>query len=181
MPEINDDFAKDVGPFENLDGLKAKIKEDLSRNKDQAVKNQLRREVLDKLIAENEFLVPEAMIQIEMEDMFRRFEGNLRAQNITLEQAGVTVEDFYAKNRDEAIHRVRGALIFDAIARKENVSVTAEEIDKRVEEMAKLAGQQPAVWKKYFQEHNMLGRVEGALLEEKALDFVLSRSTIKDR
>jgi len=181
VPELNDDFAKDVGPFESLDALKAKIKEDVARGKEQAAKNKLRRDVIDKLIAENDFMVPEAMIQIEMEDMFRRFEGNLRAQNITLEQAGITVEDFYAKNRDEAIHRVRGALIFDAVARKENIAVTAEEIDKRVEEMAKLAGQQAPVWKKYFREHNMLGRVEGALLEEKALDFVLSRSTMKTK
>lgn len=179
VPELSDDFAKDVGPFENLEALKTKIREDVARAKEQAGKNKLRRDVLDKLIAENEFLVPEAMIQIEMEDMFRRFEGNLRAQNVTLEQAGVTVEDFYAKNREEAIHRVRGALIFDAVARKENISVTSEEIEKRVEEMAKLAGQQPAVWKKYFREHNMLGRVEGALLEEKALDFVLAQSKIK--
>jgi len=179
VPELNDDFAKDVGNYENLDALKAKIREDVSRAKDHATKNKLRREVLDKLIDQNDFLVPEAMIQVEMEDMFRRFEGNLRAQNVTLEQAGVTVEDFYAKNRDEAVHRVRGALIFDAVARKENVSVTPEEIDKRIEEMAKLAGQQAPVWKKYFKEHNMLGRVEGALLEEKALDFVLTQSKIK--
>jgi trigger factor len=180
-PEINDDFAKDVGSFENLAALKEKIREDIARAKEQAVKNKMRREVLDLLIAKNEFLVPEAMIQIEMEDMFRRFEGNLRAQGVTLEQAGITVEDFYAKNRDEAVHRVRGALIFDAIARKENISVVPEEIEKRVEEMAKLSGQQPAVWKKYFKEHNMLGRVEGALLEEKALDFVLTQSKIKIR
>ncbi|HEX5036022.1 MAG TPA: trigger factor [bacterium] len=179
VPELNDDFAKDVGNFENLAALKAKVKEDIVKAKEQAAKNKMRREVLDQLIAKNDFLVPEAMIQIEMEDMFRRFEGNLRAQNISLEQAGVTVEDFYAKNRDEAVHRVRGALIFDAIARKENISVTPDEIEKRIEDMAKLSGQQPAVWKKYFQEHNMLGRVEGALLEEKALDFVLTQSKIK--
>ncbi|HSA58547.1 MAG TPA: trigger factor [bacterium] len=181
VPELNDEFAKDVGNYENLDALKAKIREDVSRAKEQAAKNNLRREVLDKLIALNDFLVPEAMIQVEMEDMFRRFEGNLRTQGVTLEQAGVTVEDFYAKNRDEAVHRVRGALIFDAVARKEGISVTPEEVDRRIEEMAKLAGQQAPVWKKYFKEHNMLGRVEGALLEEKALDFVLSLSTIKIR
>jgi trigger factor len=179
VPELNDDFAKDVGDYANLDALKAKIREDVSRAKEQAAKNKLRREVLDKLIAENDFLVPEAMIQVEMEDMFRRFEGNLRAQGMTLDQAGVTVEDFYAKNRDEAVHRVRGALIFDAIARKENITVSPDEVDRRVEEMAKLAGQQPAVWKKYFKEHHMLGRVEGSLLEEKALDFVLTQSKIK--
>lgn len=179
VPELNDDFAKDVGNFESLGALKDKIREDVARAKDQAAKNKLRREVLDQLIVQNDFLVPEAMTQIEVEDMFRRFEGNLRAQGMTLEQAGITVEDFYAKNREEAVHRVRGALIFDAIARKEGITVTPEEIEKRIEEMARLAGQQPAAWKKYFKEHNMLARVEGALLEEKALDFVLTQSTIK--
>src|SRR5262249_26278509 len=62
IPELNDDFAKDVGNFENLDALKAKVREDIVKAKEQAAKNKMRRDVLDQLIAKNDFLVPEAMI-----------------------------------------------------------------------------------------------------------------------
>lgn len=179
VPELNDDFAKDLGQFTTLEEVKEKIRSDVKRGKEQAQKNKFRREIIQQLIDKNEFLVPEAMILIELEDMLRRFEGNLRAQGMTLEQAGVTVKDFIDKNRDEAVFHVRGALLFDAIARKESIAVTPEEVDKRIEDMAKLSGQAPAVWKKYFSENNMMGRVEAAVLEEKALDFVLSLSKMK--
>lgn len=179
VPELNDDLAKDLGQFTTLDEVKKKIREDVTQAKEQAAKGKLRRQILEKLIAENDFLIPESMIRIELEDMLKRFEGHLKSQHVTLEQAGVTAEDFNAKNRDEAIFRVRGALIFDAVARKENVTVTPEELDKHIEEMARHSGQQPAAWKKYFREHHMMGRVEGALREEKALDFVLTQSKIQ--
>ena len=181
VPELNDDFAKDLGQFATLDEVKNKIREDVAKGKEQAAKNKMRRELLEKLIQENEFLVPDAMIKVELDDMFKRFEGNLRTQGLTLAQAGVTAEDFTVKNQDEAVFRVKGALIFDAIARKETIGVTSEEVDKRIDEMAKLANQPAASWKKYFRENNMLGRVEGALLEEKALDFVLAQSKIEEK
>ena len=179
VPELNDDLAKDLGQFTTLDEVKGKIREDVAQGKEQAAKGKLRRQILEKLVVENDFLVPESMIRIELEDMLKRFEGHLKSQGITMEQAGMTVGDFSAKNRDEAIFRVRGALIFDAVARKENLAVTPEEIDRRIEEMAKHSGQAPAAWKKYFRENQMMGRVEGSLREEKALDFVLSQSKIK--
>ncbi len=181
VPELNDDFAKDLGQFATLEEVKNKVREDVAKAKEQAAKNKMRRELLEKLIQANEFPVPEAMIRIELDDMLKRFEGNLRNQGLTLQQAGVTAEDFAAKNRDEAVFRVKGALIFDAIARKEGVTVTAEEVDKRIEDMATQAKQPAASWKKYFKDNHMLGRVEGALLEEKALDFVLSHSKIKGK
>ncbi len=179
VPELNDDFAKDLGSFTTLEEVKEKIRADVKRAKEQAQRNKFRREIGQKLIEENEFLVPEAMLRLELEDMLRRLEGNLRTQGMTLEQAGVTPQDFAEKNREEALFRVRSVLIFDAIAHKEKISAAPDEIDRRIEEMARLAGQQPAAWKKYFTENNMMGRVEGAILEEKALDFVLSQSKIK--
>jgi trigger factor len=179
VPELTDDFAKDLGSFATLDEVKTKIREDVARAKEQQAKNKLRRQVIEKLAAKNEFPVPEGMVRMELEEMLRRVEGNLRSQGMTLEQAGMNREDFFAKSRDEALFRVKGGLLFDAVAQKENIAVAPEEVERRIEEMARLAGQSGDVWKRYYREKNLMTNVEAAVREEKTLDFVLSQSKIK--
>jgi trigger factor len=181
LPELTDDFAKDLGAFTTLEEVKIKIREDLAKTKEQSVKNGLRRQVIEKLIEKNEFPIPEGMIHAELEDMLRRLEGSLKNQGITLEQAGITPEDFFVKNRDGAIFQVKAALLFDAIANKESITVTPEEVDEKIDAMARLSGQSGEVWKKYYKENNLLGQVAWAVREEKTLDFVLSQSKIKTK
>ncbi len=178
LPELNDEFAKDLGSFATLEEVRGKIREDVQRAKEQSARNNLRRQIIEKLIAKNEFPVPEAMIQHELADMFRRLEGNLKNQGISLEQAGVTREGFDEKNREAALFRVRGALLFEAIADKEKILASEEEIHQRIEEMAKLMNQSADVWKRYYQEHHLMGQVAAMIREEKTLDSLLSRSKI---
>ncbi len=179
LPELNDDFAKDVGNFTSFEDLKKRIQGDLSHNKEQWAQNRLRRQVIEKLIEKNPFSIPNSMIESELEHMLRLFESNLKNQGMTLEKAGVTRDDFFSKNRDEAAIRVKGALIFDAVAQKENVTITAEEVDRRIEQMARAAGQSADSWKSYYQKNNMLSGIAGTILEEKTLAFVLSQSKIE--
>ncbi len=179
IPELNDDFAKDLGNFTTLAQVREKVRSDVHRAKEQAAKNRLRRQIIEKLSKENTFQVPEGMIHQELEEMWKRLEGNLRTQGMTAEKAGVRREDFLSKNHDEARFRVTGSMIFDAIGHKEGLTVGAAEVEQRIEEMARLSGQSEAVWKRYYRENNLLGRVEAAIREEKALDFVLSQSKIK--
>ena len=179
LPELTDDFAKDLGSFASLDEVKSKIREEIVRAKEQSAKNKLRREVIQKLIQKNDFPVPEGLVKMELEEMLRRLEGNLKSQGMTLEQAGVTQEVFFEKSREEALFRVRGGLLFDAVAQKEKIESAPEEVERRIEEMARLAGQSGDVWKRYYREKNLLPSVEAAIREEKTLDFVLSQSKIK--
>ena len=180
LPEVNDDFAKDLG-FESLAILKTKIVDDMKGNKEQWVKNRLRRQVLEKFVEKNAFDVPPSMIESELQHMFKLFENNLANQGTTLQKAGVTQEDFYSRNRDEAAFRVKGALIFDEIAKKENIVISMADVDQRITEMAVAAGQAPEAWKQYYQKNNMLSGIAGAILEEKVLDFVLSESKISTK
>lgn len=181
LPELNDDFAKDLGSFMSLEEVKDRMRGEILRGKEQSTKNNLRHQVLTKLIAANEFPVPEAMIQTELDHMYHLLEDNLKRQGVTLEQAGIQKEDYFSKSREEAIFRIKGALIFDTIAQKENVGVTHEEVEHRIEEMAKQAGQSPEAWKRYYQQNNGMAGIAGVILEEKTLDFVLSQSRIKTK
>ena len=181
LPELNDEFAKDLGDFTSLEEVKARIREDLARGKEQASRNSIRHQVIEKLIQQNDFQVPEAMVQMELEDMLHRLENNLKQQGMTFEQAGVTREDFFSKNREAALFRAKGMLLFEAVAEKEKITVTIEEVDRRIEEMARLAGQPEATIKKYYHEKNLLPQIAGGILDEKILDFALAQSKIRER
>lgn len=178
LPELNDDFARDLGNFTSLTEVKEKIRQQLELEKEQREKAALARQVIELLEQKNQVPVPEGMIQVELEAMFRQFESSLRA-GVSLEQAGVTPEEFLEKNRAEAKFRVLGSLLLEAIAGQEGITVMPEEVDQRIEELAKQAGQSPEAWKRYYKEKNLMVGVEAALREEKTLDFVLSKATIK--
>lgn len=181
IPGLNDDFAKDLGSFTTLDEVKVQIREDLARSKEEGAKNGLRKQVIEKLIEKNAFQVPEGMVRAELEEMWRQFEANRRSQGITPEAAGVTREGFFSKNREAALFRVKGLLLCDAIAQREKITVSPEEIDLQIGDMARVSGQPAAVLKKYFQDNDRLSWIEVTVREEKTLDFVLSRSKIKLR
>lgn len=181
LPELNDDFAKDLGNFQTLEEVRSKIREDLTQAKEQAAKNGLKRQAIEKLIEENKFDVPEGMVKWQLQETFHRLEASLKGQGLTLEQAGIVESDFFAKNRDEALFRVKEEILFDTIAQKENIPVTPEEVDRRIAEMARASGQSEAVWKKHLAENNRLKMIEVSIREEKTLDFVLSQSKIKTK
>ena len=175
LPELNDDFAKDLGEFESLEDVKTKIREDIGQNKQQNAHHQLRRQVIEKLAQANSFPVPEGMIQNELEDMLHYFEQNLLQQGFDPKHSDFNKEEFFSKNRDEATLRVKGGLIFDAVSQKQNISVTSEEIQQRAEAIFRVSG--PPDWKK-TDPAMLAARIEGLIREEKTLDFVLSQSTI---
>lgn len=179
LPELTDDFARDLGNFTALAEVKEKIREGILQEKEQREKGALARQAIEKLAVKNKFPVPEGMIEIELEAMLRQFAATLARQGLTLEQTGITPEGFFKENREEAKFRVMGSLLLEAIAKQEGIAVGAEEVEKRIEEMAKQAGESPDSWKRVTREKNLLPGVETALREEKTLDFVLANATIK--
>lgn len=181
LAKLDDDFAKDLGGFSTLEEVKAKIREDLKKEKEQSSKNDLRRQVVEKLIEKNSFEVPESLIRMELEGMLRQLEGNIKNQGMTPSLAGLVPDEFFQKNREVAITRVKAILIFNAVARKENISVTHEEVDRHIESMAALYGQAADTWKKYYHEKNLTPQLEAMVAEEKTLDFVLTQSKIEER
>lgn len=179
IAEINDEFAKDVGNFASLEELKSKIREQMTLSKEQGARGGLKRQVVEKLVEKNSFSLPEAMIHAELDDMYHRLEQHLKSQGVSVEQAGLKHDEFFERNREEAIFRVKGALIFDVLAHKENMTITDEETDRKIEEMVAQMGQTATDWKKLYRDKSRRQALQSALLEEKSLDFVLSEAKIK--
>ncbi|MFO1520182.1 MAG: trigger factor [bacterium] len=178
LPELNDDFAKDLGSFESLEQVKQKIKENMVQHKEHAARGELYNQVVDFLTQEHPVEVPGGMIEQELDAMLENAKRQLQQQRLTFEQAGITPEGFRSQNREAAIRRIKALLIFEAVALAEKVEVKPEELGARVQSIAASLGQKPEAVEQYYRQHNMFPMLITQILEEKVLDFLLAEAKI---
>ncbi|WP_136608289.1 trigger factor [Paenibacillus dokdonensis] len=140
LPELDDEFAKDVSEFETLNEYKEDLKKELLARKGQEAKGKKESAVVDKVSENAEVEIPQAMIDGEIENMMRDFDNRLRGQGMNLEMflsfSGQTTADLQEQMKDDAEKRVRNNLVLEQIAKEENIEVTEEDINKELETMA---------------------------------------------
>ncbi|MWV46751.1 trigger factor [Paenibacillus sp. HJL G12] len=140
LPELDDEFAKDVSEFETLNEYKEDLKKELLARKEQEAKGKKEAAVVDKVSENAEIEIPQAMIDGEIQNMMRDFDNRLRGQGMNLEMflsfSGQTTADLQDQMKDDAEKRVRNNLVLEQIAKEENIEVTEEDINKEVETMA---------------------------------------------
>lgn len=180
LPELSDDFARDLGNFESLAQVTDKLKEHMSHQKEVAAKSDLSRQILDHLIKGNPFDVPDSMVEMELDSMLENAKRQLQQQRLTLEQTGMTVETFRSQNQEASLRRVKAFLIFDAIAKAENIQVSVDEIRNRIAQIAQSIGQAAEVVESHYHKNNMLHMLQAQISEEKILDFLMSQSKIEE-
>lgn len=168
LPEVDDEFAKSFGQFQNLDELKSKVRENLTKEAEQAVKDKRRVTIMDTLIAKTSFEVPEVMIKSETEKMLAQIESDMSASGASLEDylkhIKKTKEELVQDFQPEAIRRARFQLILNAIAKKADILPTEEEVEAETE---KYASMYPTV-----ERERVRGYVDMLLTNEKALNHI---------
>ncbi len=175
LPELNDEFAKDIGNNKSVEELKEGIKKDIEIRKKNELASSQRESLLAKLVDAHTFDVPAGMVERELQSM-------ARSQATRLARRGVDVKSFdYAKFREEntdlAEKRVKGLLLLDVIAEKEKLDVTDDEVNSAIAVMARSAGQTIAEIKKYYESlEGGQDNLRASLMREKTLSLLLSRA-----
>lgn len=140
LPELDDEFAKDVSEFDTLDEFKADLKSQIATRKENEVKAAKESAAVEKVAENAEVEIPEAMISSETENMVRDFDNRLRQQGMNLEMytgfSGQTTDDLKEQMKEEASKRVRNNLVLEQIAKEENIEVSEEEVTAELEKMA---------------------------------------------
>jgi len=136
-PEVTDEFAKSVGPFENAAALKEKIRENLLEEKKEARTREVRKQIADALTAESKIEVSELSIDDEAASARREFESALAARKYALadylKQANKTEEEFNKEEREHAERRIKTRLALQEIAKEEKIEPKAEDIEHELE------------------------------------------------
>jgi trigger factor len=178
LPDLDDEFAKDVGEFDTLDALKARVREDLEHEARHAAEREDRSELMKQLAARLPFDAPPSMVEREVERRMEDFARRLIDQKIDPRQAGVDWNAFRESQREVAREGVAAALVLDEIIRREHVEVGDEEVDREVARYAERSGRTPAAVRATLEKEGGLSRVHAGLRREKAVELVLSRATI---
>jgi trigger factor len=176
MPELNDEFAKDIGDHKTVDELKARIREDIEIRKKNELVSAQREAILTKLIDAHSFEVPEGMVDREINSMARQQVTRMARQGIDVQKA-FDAAKFRQEHRDLAVKRVKGTLILDAIADKEKIEVSDAEMNGALAAMARSANQKLEAVKQYYEsQEGGMDNLRASLVEEKTLSLLLSKA-----
>jgi trigger factor len=175
IPELNDEFAKDIGGNKSVDELKEGIRKDLEARKRDGLSSAQREELLAKLVDAHTFDIPPGMVDRELQAMARQQVMRLARQGGNAKSFDPV--KFREENRALAEKRVKGLLILDAIAEKEKVEVSEQEVSSALSTMARTSGQSVEAIKKYYESlDGGLDNLRSSLTQEKTLGILLSRA-----
>jgi len=176
LPELDDEFAKDIGDFESLTALRDRVRVDMQADADHHAKQHVRNDLLKQLGQRIAFELPSSLVEREIDRRLEEFARRLMDQGVDPRKAGIDWSQFREAQREPARDAVASALVLDEIARRENLTVTAEDVDKEVAQFAERSGRTPAALRAQLEKEGGLARLTAGLRREKAVDFAMSRA-----
>jgi trigger factor len=178
LPELNDEFAKDVSDATTLDELKGKIRESLEHQRDHRKKEAVREKVLEQLIKSHDFPVPESLVEHQMDARLERVVRSLAAQGVDPRAVNVDWVTLRKGQQERAMGDVKAELVIDRIATAENIDVTDEEVQHEVEHMASHSGESAEAIHARLTKQGALDRMKAKLRSDKTLDWLAQNSKI---
>jgi trigger factor len=176
VPKLDDEFAKDIGEYQNLEELKDKIREDLKREGEESTRRDLENQLIEKLIDANPFDVPRSMIEGQIDYFVADTKIRLASQGLAFNDLGVGEGRLRKDFEEAAVKRVKGRLILEKISALEEISVKDEEVTERLREISLRTNQNVEKVRGYYQKGDRMEELKAKIVEEKTLDFLLERS-----
>ncbi|HXZ67124.1 MAG TPA: trigger factor, partial [Alphaproteobacteria bacterium] len=175
---IDEEFAKKLG-IDSLEKLKEAMKERIGQDYAQMSRAKLKRAILDKLDDLHSFDLPQGMVDSEFNAIWQQVLANLEEEKKTENK---TEEELKTDYRKIAERRVRLGLVLAELGRRNEIQVTQEEISRAMAEQARrLPGQEQQVYRYFRENPGALDQLRAPLYEEKVIDFIIERSTVKDK
>ena len=178
LPELDDDFAKDVSEYDTLDELKDSIRKGIAANQEKQADQKLENDLIDQVVSGMQAEIPEAMVNARIEELVQDFQYRISQQGLKLEQylqyMGMKMEQFKEQFREQADKQVKMRLAMEAIAAKEGIETTAEEFEAEVKRIADAYQMEVEKVKSLIDET----AVKKDLAVNKAIDFVKEKANI---
>jgi trigger factor len=179
VPELDDEFAKDLGEFGSLDELRARVRGDLTESRERAARSELHRTLMDSLIERASFDVPPGMVERQLQQQLQSAHQRLEGQ-LPHDALHEQLERWKEEWRAGAERQVRERLLLEAVARAEGLSVLPEDVEARIAEMAAQQGVDPARLRTAYGGEAFEAALESQLTDEKALEFLAARAKVEE-
>jgi trigger factor len=177
LPELNNDFAKELGEFSTLEEVRQRIREGMEHERRHAAEREAKDKLLAELVRRNDFEIPEALVERQIDVRIERGLRALAAQGLKSEDMKkMDLPRLRAGQKDQAVQEVKASLLLDKIADLEKIEVGDEEIDREIEALAKQTNQAPEAIRARLTREGALDRIRNRIRNEKALDFLYRQS-----
>ena len=178
FPDVDDEFARSVGNFDTLDALKTQIEEDLRREAQIEEQRSVRRDLMSQLAARVTVELPQALVDQEISRRLEQIATRLAQQQVDPRKANINWDNLREEQRAPALETVRGTMVLDEVARREQLSVSEDDLEREIQAYAERLKQTPAAVRAQLARDNGMGALSDGMRREKAIDFLLSRATI---
>jgi trigger factor len=162
LPELDDNFAQDLGEYQGLEDLKKKLEEDIEKEERQRIESLVKNKLIDQLVEKNPFEVPSSMVERQIEFMMADTQQVLLSQGSSLEKMGIPADAMKENYRSEAEKRVKCSLLVEVISKREGITVSDEEIEEKLKDIARSNNQEVEKVRDFYKKQ---GLWEGLILE----------------
>jgi trigger factor len=182
LPELDNDFAQDVSEFDTLDEYKADLKSTILSRKEKEAKREKEDKVVEKIIEKATMDIPEAMIETQVRQMADDFAQRMQSQGLSMEQyfqfTGMNAKQLFEQMRPQAVKRIQSRLVLEAIVKAENITISDEDLDKEIAEMATVYKMEADKLKELIGEKEK-EQIVMDMAVQKAVDFVVEAAVEK--
>jgi trigger factor len=177
LPELNDEFAKQLGEFSSLEEVRKRIREGMEAERKHDAEREAKDKLIGELIKRNDFEVPESLVEHQIDVRLERGLRALAAQGMKAEDMKkMDLNRLRAGQREQAVSEVKASLLLDRIAETEKIEVGDEEIDNEITALAKQSNQEPEAIRARLTRDGALDRIRNRIRNEKTLDFLYHQS-----
>jgi trigger factor len=178
LPELNDQFAKELGEeFTSLDLVRQRIREGMEQERKHTAEHAAKDKLVDELVKRNDFDVPEALVERQIDVRLERGLRALAAQGMRQEDLKkMDLNRLRAGQRDQAVQEVKASLLLEKVAEEEHIEVSDAEIDREIEALAAQSKQTPEAIRARLTRDGALDRIRHRIRSEKTLDFLYHQS-----
>jgi trigger factor len=178
LPELDDEFAKDLGAFGTLDELRERVRQDLLKEVEADANRDMRADLLAALARRITFEVPTSLVERELDRRMEELARRMVEQRVDPRKAGIDWKEFRQAQHDGAVDSVKATLVLDDIARRENVSVVDADIEREVNRFAAGTGRTPAAVRAQLEKDAGIARLATGLRREKTVEWLVGRANI---
>jgi trigger factor len=176
LPALDDEFARDLGDYQNLDELRDAVKKSIFHEKQHVAQQEAKEELIDRLVERNEFAVPEAYIDRQIENQVRMQLRELTGKGVDPSTLKLDWQKVKETQREKAIRSVRASLLLEKIAERESIAATRDEVDREVQRIARQEREAVAVTRARLEKEGTMARIAGHIQTEKTLQMLFEQA-----
>jgi trigger factor len=176
LPELNDDFAKDLGDYQNVEELRGDVRKAIYREREFQGKQDSKSEAVEKLVDLHPFPVPDAFVDGQIQSYAGQYLGALAERGVDPRQVKIDWEKFKESQRERAIREVRASMLLERIADRESIAAMNDEVDRELQRIARQDREPVAAVRMKLEKDGTLRRIANRIRTEKTLNFLFDKS-----